>query len=229
MTPNLLTPSDLENSAIVANNRMNRQRQAVGVNSYTKDLYFNPISFLEKRKSMAPIRWLDLCCGEGRALIQAVTHFSKEESVSRYQLEGIDLVNFFQAYDPQLKIKLNALNLEHWIPDKEYDLITIVHGLHYIGNKIELIRKCLSALKPEGFFIANLDTRNILLQGAKNPKQQILYLFQKNGLDYSKGKRLLSAMGKKTFGCSLDYLGADDSAGPNYTGQEVVDSYYLTR
>lgn len=226
MKPNLLNRSDLENSAVVANNRMNRQRKAIGVNSYAKDLDFNPIQFLEERKGHDPVRWLDLCCGEGQALIQAAQNFFTKGNSTQYELEGLDLVDFFQPYHPQLNLSLNVLNLENWIPKKDYDLITVVHGLHYVGDKIEVIRKAVSSLSPNGFFIANLDARNIIIHGAKNPKQQILYLFQKNGLDYSTRKRLLSAMGKKTFECSLDYLGADDSAGPNYTRQEVVDSYY---
>lgn len=226
MKPQLLNKNELELSAIVANNRMNRKRNAIGVNSYEKDIYFNPIDFLKKQKSDEPLRWLDLCCGEGKALIQAAEGFYKEGLASDYALEGLDLVDFFNDFDSNLNLSLNAQNLESWIPNKEYDLITVVHGLHYVGDKIDVIRKCLSALKQDGFFIANLDVSNILMEDQKNSRKRILDLFKRHTIDYQSRRRLLTTAGKRVLESSFQYLGADDTAGPNYTGQEVVNSYY---
>jgi hypothetical protein len=43
----ILTNLDLKKSSVVANSTMNRQRACVGSNSYTKELLFNPIEFLQ--------------------------------------------------------------------------------------------------------------------------------------------------------------------------------------
>jgi len=45
----LLLNDRLELSPIVANNRMNRERNAVGVNSYERDIWLSPIEFLTER------------------------------------------------------------------------------------------------------------------------------------------------------------------------------------
>lgn len=69
----LLGVDDLERSGIVANCRMNRERNLTGTNGYSTDLGFNPLSLLEEKVACQDhVRWLDLCCGSGRALIEAV-------------------------------------------------------------------------------------------------------------------------------------------------------------
>ncbi len=69
---NLLTDDILERSAVVANCRMNRERDLLGSNGYDRELGFNPLDFLrEKLAHQDQADWLDLCCGTGKALIQA--------------------------------------------------------------------------------------------------------------------------------------------------------------
>lgn len=64
--------SELEQSDIVANSRMNRERACVGPNSYAREMGFDPLAFLQTRLcTQERVAWLDLCCGRGRALIQA--------------------------------------------------------------------------------------------------------------------------------------------------------------
>src|SRR5579859_2375044 len=71
----LLDDAALEMSAVVANCAMNRERQLAGVNSYTRELGLNPLELLLARLrgggGTGTAGWLDLCCGSGRALIQA--------------------------------------------------------------------------------------------------------------------------------------------------------------
>lgn len=226
MKTRLLNRAELEASSVVANNRMNRQRNAIGVNSYSKDLYFNPIDFLLQRGVKQGIRWLDLCCGEGKALIQAAELFQQKGLSSRVSLEGLDLVEYFYDFNSTLNLSLKAQNLETWIPEKEYDLITIVHGLHYVGDKIEVIRKSVSALKDDGLFVANIGLENIKISDRQNSEKMVLDLFEQHKLEYKHRRKTLSTMGKKALKSPFQYLGADDTAGPNYTGQEVVNSYY---
>ena len=46
---NLLGDDILERSAVVANCRMNRERNLVGSNGYDKELGLNPLDFLRER------------------------------------------------------------------------------------------------------------------------------------------------------------------------------------
>ena len=147
MNTNLLNKDQLEWSPIVANNSMNRERQAIGINSYEKDIGLNPLDFLLKKQEQKSVRWLDLCCGKGNALIQTAKILEEKGLSKKFELSGIDLVDFFS--DPgELKLDFQVQNLENWIPQKQYDLISMVHGLHYVGDKIALVKKALSALKP---------------------------------------------------------------------------------
>ena len=66
----LLWDDALERSSVVANCQMNRQRTLTGSNGYAKELRLNPLDVLLGRVG-AKVRWLDLCCGEGKALVEA--------------------------------------------------------------------------------------------------------------------------------------------------------------
>src|SRR5882724_11417084 len=89
----LLSPDDLERSSTVANSLMNRERLCTGGNSYPGDLSLNPIDFIKARLAVQDrVDWLDLCCGTGRALIEAAKNLSLETKIS---ITGIDLVPMF--------------------------------------------------------------------------------------------------------------------------------------
>jgi hypothetical protein len=66
----LLGDKDLERSSVVANCWMNRERSLTGSNGYAKELGFNPLDVLAE-KGNVKVAWLDLCCGSGKALIEA--------------------------------------------------------------------------------------------------------------------------------------------------------------
>lgn len=71
----LLSEKELVWSWVVANSKMNRKRNASGVNSYEKELKIQPEVFLEKFiRQFGQVKWLDICCGEGKALIQAAEY-----------------------------------------------------------------------------------------------------------------------------------------------------------
>lgn len=70
----LLADRDLERSTVVANNTMNRGRGLTGVNSYARELGFDPVDHL--LGSAGPPAWLDLCSGEGHALRAAAARLS---------------------------------------------------------------------------------------------------------------------------------------------------------
>jgi SAM-dependent methyltransferase len=229
-TPQLLDDSTLERSEIVANNRMNRERGIRGNNSYTKDLGIDPAAFLRGRlQTEEAVRWLDLCCGSGRALIEAGIEFQGAGSGARVALHGVDLAGMFAPLPAALTfVRLEEASLVSWQPGSEYDLITCVHGLHYIGDKLDLIRRAVSWLKPTGMFAAHLDYSNLRLDDGKSALAVAKDL-RHGGLEYRQHKRVLICHGGKTLDLPYRYLGADDAAGPNYTGQPAVNSYYARR
>jgi hypothetical protein len=218
----------LEQSGIVANCLMNRERDLAGTNGYDKELRFNPLDVL-KRMSGNPERaaWLDLCCGSGKALIQAAEQLHAEGIGARVEILGVDLVGMFHQLDPGLNcLRLVEASLHSWHPARAYDLITCVHGLHYVGDKLGLIARATSWLTQDGQFVANLDLANLKLPDGRPAGRRVAADLRRSGLEYDRRRRLLICRGRRTIGLRYRYLGADDRAGPNYTGQAAVDSYY---
>src|SRR3954451_14508083 len=92
----LLSDEALERSAVVANCRMNRERDLVGTNGYDKELRFNPLDVVKETMAHADrVAWLDLCCGSGKALIQAAEQVHAEGRSDRVVILGVDLVRMF--------------------------------------------------------------------------------------------------------------------------------------
>lgn len=225
----LLSREHLENSPVVANNRMNRERNAVGVNSYQRDISLSPIEFLAPlaRNTTDEIRWLDVCCGEAKALIQTAQHLNAHLPNHRIQITGIDLVAMHHTIPSDIgSITLLTQSFFDFNTDLKFDLITCVHGLHYLGDKLAAIQKACSLLTARGTFIANLDINNLKNPADKDFHKTISTWLRDNNLAYNSRKHLLHVTGNKSLNVPFKYLGADDNAGPNYTGQEVVDSYY---
>lgn len=226
-TLRLLGDEELERSAVVANCRMNRERNLLGSNGYDRELGFNPLDFLKQRISTGHlVAWLDFCCGTGRALIQAARQVHTEELVSSIEIVGVDLVGMFDPNNSSLScLRLEEASLSTWRPDRSFDLITCVHGLHYVGDKIGLIARAASWLVDDGLFVANLDLNNICLSDGKT-KRTLLARLRGSGLEYDRRKCLIGCKGGKSPALPVRYLGADDRVGPNYTGQPAVTSHY---
>lgn len=83
MSLELLGDDELERSAVVANCRMNRERYLTGSNGYGREIGFGLLEYLKERAAPGTsAAWLDLCCGMGRALIEAAVIA---------QVEGMDV------------------------------------------------------------------------------------------------------------------------------------------
>jgi len=134
----LLTEEKLILSAVVANNRMNRERNASGVNSYEKDLRFHPERYLQEYiDRFGQVKWLDLCCGEGKALLQCALKLAGHNLQHRATLKGIDLIDAFQVIPSTVTcLRWQVGSVVDWTADDRYDFITCVHGLHYVGDKL---------------------------------------------------------------------------------------------
>jgi SAM-dependent methyltransferase len=219
---------DLEHSEVVANSRMNRERGCVGANSYARELGIDPLAFVETRlRRQEHAAWLDLCCGRGRALIEAARHFVAGGAGAHVTLLGIDLVGLFDPVPPNLEfLRLEAASVDGWEPGRAFVLITCVHGLHYVGDKLALIQRAASSLTPDGVFLAHLDLDNLKDAEGRPAGRHVMKDLRQHGFDYNSRRHLLICDQPRFFDLNYEYLGADDSAGPNYTGQPAVDSYY---
>lgn len=223
-----LTDEELARSGVVANSRMNRERGLTGVNSYAKDLGFQPLEFLCQRlQTQDRAAWLDVCCGSGKALLEAAREFDRRGLASRVSLLGVDLVAMFVPAPPETScLRLETAALPAGFPEGSFDLVTCVHGLHYIGDKLGLIVKAVAALAPEGVFLAHLDPANLRRADGAPLTRRPAAFFRQSGLAYDRRGRLLRCVGPQRPAFDWRYVGADDQAGPNATGQEAVDSYY---
>ena len=170
----LLSDESLERSAVVANCRMNRERNLIGSNGYDRELGFDPLDMLKERAGERPVAWLDLCCGRGRALIQAARAVQGEGLAARVEIVGVDLVGMFDQPDPGLAcLRLVEASLTTWHPERSFDLVTSVHGLHYIGDKLGLIARAVSWLTGDGRFVASLDLKNLKLPDGRAADRRV--------------------------------------------------------
>ncbi len=187
---------------------MNRERRLAGRDGYSRVLGFDILG-------LPPgARWLDLCCGSGRALLDA--------AAARPDLDitGVDLVGYFAAAGP---VRFETASITAWEPDGAFDLITCVHGLHYVGDKLGALRRAASWLSDGGVFVANFDVAGVRLPGGA---RRVLPALREAGFAYAPRARRIRCTGRFDGALPFRYLGADDRAGPNYTGQPAVHSYY---
>ncbi|MGE0708619.1 MAG: class I SAM-dependent methyltransferase [Planctomycetota bacterium] len=211
----------------MANNAMNRERGIAGTNSYAKDLGFDLVALLaEKLEHQDRVSWLDLCCGTGKALIEAGQEFEKRGLGDRVRVRGVDLVGYFLSVPAGItSLSLEVSPLREFEPAEIFDLVTCVHGLHYVGNKLGLVARASQWLQPDGLFLANLDLASVkLVEGSAG--RRVPRALREAGMVYDARKRLLSCRGRREVDLPFGLVGADDQAGPNYTGQPAVDSYY---
>jgi predicted TPR repeat methyltransferase len=219
-----LDDRQLEQSSVVANCCMNRQRDLCGSNGYDVEIDFKPMEFLLAQVTKhGKARWLDLCCGTGNALAQA-SNIVDAENLS-IKIVGVDLVGMFVAHESK-SLTLIEASLSTWQPTEMFDLITCIHGLHYIGDKLTLITRACSWLTLDGLFVASLDTANLRLHPTGVSSPRFAKELRQVGVEYSPKKHLVRCVGTKSVQLPFTYVGANDQAGPNYTKQAVVHSYY---
>ncbi|WP_206060677.1 hypothetical protein [Nonomuraea basaltis] len=82
----LTTDDELENSSVVANSLMNRERR---LRSYNRELGIDIVNVLSAAPGR-PTRRLDLCCGTANALNEAAALLGDDA-----EIVGVDLVDLF--------------------------------------------------------------------------------------------------------------------------------------
>jgi SAM-dependent methyltransferase len=225
----LLDNDNLEKSGVIANCQMNRERQLTGSNGYERELRFHPLDFLRAIHSTSgKAKWLDLCCGSATALVEAAAIVHAESLPVK--IVGVDLVQSSAGAEREYDcLHLVEASLSNWQPHEQFDLITCVHGLHYIGDKLGLIARAAGWLTERGRFVANFDLNNVKIRGQQSASRIISAELRRNGISYSNRTKLVHCEGRRQCAFAFTYLGADDTVGPNYTGQAAVDSYYESR
>ena len=103
---------ELTGHAVVANSTMNRERILTGVNSYARELGFDPAAFLNGH-GPAP-SWLDLCGGEGLALRAAA------RQLPQATITGVDLVGPLTPAELPNALELVTADLGQWSPARRY-------------------------------------------------------------------------------------------------------------
>ncbi|ADJ43846.1 methyltransferase [Amycolatopsis mediterranei S699] len=203
-----MTDDALEASSVVANRAMNRERRLAGRDGYSRVLGFDILSL------PSGARWLDLCCGSGRALLDAA------EARPDLDVTGVDLVGYFAAAGP---VRFETASITAWQPAGRFDLVTCVHGLHYVGDKLGALRRAASWLGDGGVFVANFDVAGIEAPGGA---RRVLRALREAGFTYDSRAHRIRRDGPFAGSLPFRYLGADDRAGPNYTGRPAVRSCY---
>lgn len=201
----LLDDEALWRSSVVANCAMNRER---GLASYRRELGID--------LAVGPgTRWVDLCCGSGRALAEA----ARPDAT----ITGVDLVDHHVPARPGLGFVIAPV--DQWAPDGPVDLVTCVHGLHYVGDKLGLLTRTASWLAPGGRFVANFDADSVRRADGSPFGRVLTTALRDAGFTYDGRKRRISCTGPVR-SLPFTYLGANDKAGPNYTNQPAVHSCY---
>ncbi|TDD25425.1 methyltransferase domain-containing protein [Actinomadura sp. KC06] len=208
----MLDDAALERSPVVANNLMNRERTLA---SYARELGIDVLA------EVGAGRWLDLCCGTARALTEAAAVLPKGA-----EIVGVDLVDPFVSDPLPAPSRLITASVATWEPDGPSDLITCVHGLHYVGDKLGLLTRAASWLTENGLLIANFDTRSVRHPDGTPPGRRLTTALRQAGFAYDPRRHRISLRGHQKVELPYHYLGADDRAGPNYTGQPAVNSIY---
>ncbi len=80
-----------------------------------------------------------------------------------------------------------------------------------------------------GRFCGHLDLDNLKSGDRTSLATIVRARLSEAGIDYDTRRRLITCDGPREIDFGLRYLGADDRAGANFTGQPAVDSYYELR
>ncbi|MFI9811953.1 class I SAM-dependent methyltransferase [Saccharothrix variisporea] len=219
----LLDDQALERSSVVANCAMNRERGLTGSNGYGRELGIDVVGLITERlaRGAEVFRWLDLCCGTGTALLEC----ARLVDDPRLHVTGVDLVDFF-AGPPHPRVEFVTTSVGSFTPERCFDLVTCVHGLHYVGDKLDVLARAASWLAADGLLVANLDLAAVVSEQGRPWRRRLAGVLRSAGFDYDARRRRITCTGRRQVRLPFEYLGADDQAGPNYTGQPAVNSYY---
>jgi SAM-dependent methyltransferase len=144
-------------------------------------------------------------------------------------ITGIDLeapIERLHEDNRRMPVTFVSSAIRDWHPQTKYDLITCVHGLHYVGDKLGALRSIAQWLTPDGFFAANFDIASVIVDNTSTGRLPSTVL-RESGFAYDTRRHLITRAGDGTIMFSYTFVGADHRAGPNYTGQPAVAGHYI--
>ncbi|MVU78015.1 methyltransferase domain-containing protein [Nocardia sp. ET3-3] len=194
---------------------MNRDRR---LPAYRRELGFDPVDWLLTRPG--PQRWLDIGCGSAHALFEAAPALS-----GKARIVGLDLVGYFGG-SPGDDVELVTGSVLTWQPDEPVDLITSVHALHYVGDKLAALARMSSWLTADGRLAANFDASALRAADGSPLGRRLTSALRHNGFEYNPRTHRIARTGNALPHWDFRYAGADAHVGPNYTGQDAVASHY---
>ena len=89
-----------------------------------------------------------------------------------------------------------------------------------------MLTRAASWLAPGGLVAADLDLRSIRLPGGQPAARRLAARLRAAGFTYRARRHQITRTGPARIRLPYTYLGADDQAGPGYTGQPAVESHY---
>ena len=101
-----------------------------------------------------------------------------------------------------------------------------MHGLHYVGNKLTVLTRAASWLTTTGRLVADLGLANLRRPDGRAAGRRLTTYLRTAGFRYDPRRHRVTTTGRLDAQLPYTYLGADEHAGPNYTGQPAVNSYY---
>ncbi|OKI63991.1 hypothetical protein [Micromonospora sp. CB01531] len=96
----------------------------------------------------------------------------------------------------------------------------------YVGDKLAVLTRIASWLTDDGQFSADLDLDSVRLADGRPAGRRLATALRGAGFAVDTRRRRIRRNGPGVVSLPYAYLGADDRAGPNYTGQPAVNSYY---
>jgi hypothetical protein len=90
----------------------------------------------------------------------------------------------------------------------------------------QLLHESRTWLKPGGQLIAHLDMHNIRHGDGRDASRAAASLLRAQGVEIDSRRGWVRLQAPIAIAGAWRYLGADDSAGPNRTGQDAVHSCY---
>ncbi|WP_460719165.1 class I SAM-dependent methyltransferase [Nocardia heshunensis] len=212
----LIDDAHLEQTAVVANTAMNRDRRLAG---YRRELGFDPVAWLLARPG--PQRWLDIGCGSARALSDAAGPLAGHATII-----GLDLVGYF-GVPARDGLDLVTGSVLAWQPTEPVDLITSVHAVHYVGDKLGALSRMASWLTVDGHLATNFEATSVRGPDDVPLGRVFTTALRDNGFQYNARTRRLTRDGHAEIDWNYRYVGANPHSGPNYTGQDAVTSHYI--
>jgi SAM-dependent methyltransferase len=227
---------------------MNRERGLHGVNSYTRELGFDALAWLMScAEAHGQAAWLDVCCGEGRALSAAAQALRESHSPLNIHLAGVDLVapgsygarapgslptpsigNKGPAKPSAVQLEFIEADIDSYMPSGAFDLITCVHGLHYLADKLGFLERAYGWLTAGGILVGHLDPANVRSDTMPRSfwptaSRHARHQGAEVGL---KSHRLRIERNACVLDFGAEHVGAGPSETANYTGIAVIDSWY---